>query len=80
MKFLPNNSPHRTEEIIGRGLPNDNIPYSAANALSDGLKHISASNSLSDRFKNSIYEIVLRSIRDLRKDGDEGALRAGHLQ
>ncbi len=76
MKFLPDNSPHRTEEIIGRGLPNDNIPYSAANALSDGLKHISASNSLSDRFKNSIYEIVLRSIRDLRKDGDEGALRA----
>lgn len=59
---------------------NDNIPKSAAIALGISVRSIVESERISDRFKEYILEISLRTVNDLPKGGEMAKLRAVTLK
>ena len=86
---LPTDSPHTRSEIFShcqsRGWDswardNENIPVSAAIALGSCMGTIAMSKRLDDKFAGYMHEVVLRAIKDLRRDGEEGPLRSFLIQ
>lgn len=74
VKHLPEGSPHR-EINPGFHGDNGNIPVSAALALGSCMVTIVMSDKLSDKFASYMHEVVMRDMRDLRRDGVEGQMR-----
>lgn len=86
---LPDDSPHRQSEIFShcerRGWEcwtndNGNIPVSAAIALGTCMMTIAMSKRLDDKFAGYIYEVVMRTVKDLRRDSDVGHFRSFLIQ
>ena len=86
---LPADSPHRQSEIFShykrRGWEcwtgdNGNIPVSAAIALGTCMMTIAMSKRLDDKFAGYIYEVVMRTVKDLRRDSDMGHFRSFLIQ
>lgn len=86
---LPDDSPHRQPEIFShcerRGWEfwtndNGNIPVSAAVALGTCMMTIAMSERLGDKFAGYIYEVVMRTVNDLRRDSDVGHFRSFLIQ
>ena len=81
---LPEDSPHvaplkldqdRIRKWSISSYPNNNIPASAAIALGTSLHTIVMSNRFERHFVANMYVVVLRTVRDLNSDGNEGYLR-----
>ena len=83
---LPAKSPHRQSvtvaEVQSRKQPwqicsdNENIPVSAAMALGSCMVTIIMSDRIDDKLKGYMYEVIMRAIQALKRDGEEGCYRS----
>ena len=71
---------HRTPENDRVAHENDNIPKSAAIALGMSMKTLILSDRISDRYKEYILEIAIRTVSDLPPSGSTARLRKVTLQ
>ena len=85
MPTLPDDSPHRQSVVMSEGpsrewcpwvTDNENIPGSAAMALGSCMVTIVMSEQINDKFKGYMLEVILRTIKELGRDGEEGHLRS----
>jgi len=72
---LSSDSSHRTVESLLPRHENDKIPKSAGLVLGLCLKVLLPAQTINQSFRSYIYEIVMRSIRDLGTEGDHGRMR-----
>lgn len=55
---------------------NGNIPVSAAMSLGSCMATIAMSDRVGDTFAGNMHELILRDIKELGREGDEGRLRS----
>ncbi|MGY4396434.1 hypothetical protein ACVWZA_001614 [Sphingomonas sp. UYAg733] len=72
---VPTDSRHRLPDNDRVDHENGNIPKSAALAMGMCLKTVMLSARIGDRFKQSILELALGTVRDMSPDGDMARLR-----
>ena len=86
-KELPEGSPHRqfsqydsvsTGECQQWGYDpeiNGNIPLCAAVAVGSCMATVVMSNRIEDKFKTYLYQVVLNTVKEISKNGEDGHLR-----
>lgn len=78
---LPENSPHlNISQFKKFGNDNGNIPVSAAVALGSCMETIANSNKLGDRFAGYMHECIMRDMRSLPHNGEQGQMRQFLIQ
>ncbi|MBV8891619.1 hypothetical protein [Bradyrhizobium sp.] len=76
IKDIPKNSPHLAPADDNLTHENGNIPKSATLALASCLESLLTANSVDERFKRSIHDMVIGALRRLSHAGVGGRHRA----